>query len=119
MNSNSNMIKPLELNRILFTWICLHPADDSTTILWKCSHKIFASVVFMLNLTAATATLFFVLENRSENLKDDFYAFAITVCFFAANVAMMLEYRFRSSIVAVFEHLAEVYDACMYEIHCN
>lgn len=73
----------------------------------------FAFIVFMLNLTAAMATLFFVLENRSENLKDDFYAFAITICFFAANITMMLEYHFRHSIIAVFEHLADVYNASM------
>lgn len=105
------MIKPLEINRILFTWTCMHPADDLTSVWWKLSHKMFAFLVFMLNLTAALATLFFVLKNRSENLKDDFYAFAITICYFAANVAMMLEYHFRHSIVAVFEQLADVYDA--------
>lgn len=70
----------------------------------------------MLNLTAATATLFFVLENRSESLKDDFYAFAITICFYAANFAMLIEYRFRNSVVGVFEHLAEVYNTRTYEI---
>lgn len=113
------MIEPLELNRILFTWTCVYPADDSTSVWWRCGHKMFAFVVFMLNLTAATATLLFVLENRSENLKDDFYAFAITICFYAANVAMMLEYSFRHSVVGVFKHLAKVYDTRMYAIRFN
>lgn len=110
------MAKPLELNRILFTWICICPADDSTSIWWRLGHKIFAFIVFTLNLTAATATLLFVLENQSENLKDDFFALAITVCFYAANVAMMLEYRYHDTIIEVFEHLDEVYDASMYRI---
>lgn len=68
----------------------------------------------MLNFTAAIATLLLLLENRSENLKDYIYAFAITICYFAANVAMMFEYRFRHSIIAVFEQLAEICDASMY-----
>lgn len=75
----------------------------------------FGFMVFMLNFTAAMATLFFVLQNRSENLKDDFYAFAITICFFAANITMMLEYHFRHSIIAVFEQLTDVYDESMCE----
>lgn len=109
------MIKPLEFNRILLTWICLHPADDSTSTSRRWSHRLFAFLVFMLNLTAALATLLFLLANRSENLKDDIYAFAITICYFAANVAMILEYSFKHTVIAVFEQLTEIYDTSKYD----
>lgn len=111
------MIEPLKVNRKLLIWICLHPADSSTSLLWRCVYGLFAFLVFMLNLAAAIATLFFLLENRSANMKDDIYAFAITICYFAANVAMLLEYSFRNSIIAAFDQLAEIYDKSMYAMN--
>lgn len=110
------MCKPLEVNHKLFIWLCIYPADDTTDKWWQWSYRLFAVLVFTLNLMAAFACLFYLLKNKSENMNENMFAAAITICFYAANIAMIIQFLYRRSINIIFWHLAEIYRESMYKI---
>lgn len=68
-------MKPLGTIQRFLIWLCIHPADESTTIRQKRIYTIFASVVFFVLLITFLASLAFCFV--SADLGKSLFAFMI------------------------------------------
>lgn len=103
-------IKPLVTNRLVFTWLCVCPADEATNKWKRIGYiaLILAILTVVTSMDIASGT--FLVKNFSVNFEESLYAISQLSCHLTVLYEVILSLIFREKINALFAKLSEIYE---------
>lgn len=103
---------PLETNRFVLTWLCVYPADESTSKWQKMVHFMFGLAVFTANSLVFIVSISFFAKNVSIDLEEAL--FALIQMAGSGNIlyVSIISYISRHKITTIFNSLSKIYESC-------
>lgn len=109
-------MKPLVTNKRVLTWLCVYPADRTTSSTMKLAYVIFSCVVFFGILISLIASWAFFLKYASIDLEVALFAASQIAAASGILYAIIMTLFSRRKLTAIFLKLNEIYDASPF--HC-
>lgn len=103
-------IKPLVTNQIVFTWLCVCPADEATNKWKKFGYIAFILAILTVLLTMNIASATFFVKNFSNNFEEALYALSQLGCHLTVLYEVLISLVVRHNINAIFAKLSEIYE---------
>lgn len=107
-------MKPLVTTKRVLTWLCMCPANESTSINMKICHISFAFVVFISNLSYIAAALISFSEFVFVDVERSLYPMMESMEILVVVYGAMVTFPMRQKINAIFDELTAIYDASEY-----
>lgn len=105
----TSKVQPLVTNRLVMTWISLHPPKENTSTLKKLAYVAIAIVILTTVIVYILAGLVFVWKFKSIDLRKCLLVFTIAVYATDLLIGIMVMYFSRYKTKAMFDHLSEIY----------
>lgn len=102
-------MKPIEKIRQVFTWLCLHPFDETTTLGQRILYKMFGSSVLISNVYGLITSVAFFLKFFPVDLEGCLFALFQILAYFGVSYATVAIFLQRDSISKIFQQLANIY----------
>lgn len=103
-------MKPLVTNRRVLTWLCVHPADETTSKFEKISYFIFSLIVFSGILSSLIASIAFFYKYVKVDLEVALYAVSQIAAASSVLYAIIMTLFSRPGITDVFKRLTIIYN---------
>lgn len=102
-------MKPIEKIRQIFTWLCLHPFDETTPLGQRILYNIFGSSVFISNVYALITSVAFFLKFLSVDMEECLFTLFQIFGYLGVTYATVAIFLQRNSISKIFQQLANIY----------
>lgn len=101
---------PLETNRKCFVWLCICPADESSSRWEKLAHTIFAMTATIGSIGAFAASLAYCWKFASIDFGKTMFSFLFLVAeFYSIYMALVGMFLLRHKIGPIFDNLSKIY----------
>lgn len=108
-------MKPLDTYRRCLIWLCVYPADESSTKRQKIAYAAFTVTIVTLQFCVFVGSLVFCWKFFSVDLKACMLAFmAISVIFGSIYMIIIGIRVIRDNILVLFEDLSNIYNNSEY-----
>lgn len=102
-------MKPLVTQQQVLTWLCIYPADKSTSKWLKRAYVIFSVAVVVANSLGLITSVAYVYKFISIDLESSLCSILQIVATLSTSYAYILFFTFRHKIVAFFINLSDIY----------
>lgn len=106
--SNLRM-RPLQTTERVLIWLCLLPADKTTSKWTKLSYFAFSAVVVTSNVTFFAASIVFFMRFYSTDLHGSFYAIFQITGMLPIIAMIIVSFCMRRKIEMIFEMFRQIY----------
>lgn len=107
-------MKPLETTKRVLTWLCVCPADESTSIKQKKMYAIFTFMVCFSCISGFLGSVAFFIKFMKSDLENSLIALIVLAACAAIIIGIIVAFLFRHKINEIFEDLSTIYSACKY-----
>lgn len=109
MNITSFSVRPLDINREIFTWLCIYPCgnvrDKSLRILFCTMMMLIVVIVFM-------SGVFFVFKFIAVDIASTLFALVQIIGSIDMFYTLIFAHIFSDRIVGIFDRLTDIYAQC-------
>lgn len=110
MNINTfSSIKPLDINREIFSWLCIYPCDDTKE---KFLRIVFFTIMMMIVIIVFISGVFFVVSFIVVDIASTLFALVQIIGSIDMFYTLIFAYIFSDRIVSIFELIKNVYLKC-------
>lgn len=102
---------PLATNRLVFTWLNICPVKETAIKQEKILYNAFTVLIYIVELSTVAGSVSFLLKYSSINLDNAFTAFFQIDIMLGFVYMTTSAYISHQKITAIFENLAEIYNA--------
>lgn len=100
--------RPLEINRIILTWVCAIPADKNTSKLKKLLYAVLSLILFLAVLNVSLVSGAFIFKFGSTDLEGSFYALAQLAAYAAMTYTIIVTFFIRNEILHMLDNLSNL-----------
>lgn len=106
----------LSTTKSAMTWLCVYPANHSTSVWRKMAYKFFGGTLFVISFVGVAAHLAFILKFWSTDLEGSLFAFMSFIGNCGTVYTKLIAFPLQRRMHGIFVKLAEICDASMCEI---
>lgn len=103
-------MKPLVTNRRVLTWLCVYPADATTSKLKQLAYILFSLIVFAGILSSLMASIAFFWKYVLVDLEVALYAVSQIAAAASILYAIVMTLFSRQGITNIFQKLTKIYE---------
>lgn len=104
-------MQPLETTRRMMTWLCMHPADESTTPQQKLAYVTHTLVILFFHLVSFVASFVFFVKYVSIDFNGAIFAFMIGIGELGLIYFLIAAVLMRHQIESIFSSLSTIYES--------
>lgn len=104
-------MEPFGTAKQVLTWLCILPADETSSKRARKIRTIFSVAIFIFLLYVLVGFLTFILKNISTSFEDCLMTFITGVNFAGVNYTMIIGFYSRYRVPTIFERLTAIYKA--------
>lgn len=105
-------MRPLEASQRVLTWLCVYPADESTSRWEKVTYVAGYTSVLLGNIGNLAASALYFVGYLQIDLEKSLYAVAQMAALASGVYIMGIALLLRHRIVIVFDGLVKIYEEC-------
>lgn len=105
-------MKALEVNREIFTWLCIFPPTIKTSQLKKKFYILFSVTNSFLVTVGFISSVVFVVKNIKKNWEESLYALFQVAGLGQTVYTLCASYILKDKIVNIFSKLQKIHDEC-------
>lgn len=109
MESIFSSVKPLNINREIFSWLCIYPCDTARE---RYLRILFCTVMMMIVIIVFISGVFFVVTFMATNFASTLFALVQIIGSIDLFYTLTFAYVFSNRIVGVFDEIKMIYAKC-------
>lgn len=112
-------MEPLKTNRKVMIWLCMCPAEASSSKWNKIAYKAHVALQLIFYFCGVIATLAFALKFVQTDLEKSILAIFSTAGFISSSYVIISGITLRHKIEGIFKHLSTIYKTSKYSFQIN
>lgn len=100
----------------MLTWICVYPADETVSKFKRATYAFAYAFILISNLCVLASSVAFFLKYVSVDLEQSLYAVFQITAYGSMTYLIIVSFLLRSKIPLVFDDLAKIYEASMFNL---